>query len=775
MQRTLSRYVLLEQVGSTGLGTIFRAQEPQREEDVALKVLRPYLCSDSALMERFGAEVERVVRLDHPNILPVYAKEDEDGVHWVAMRYVSWPTLRQWLQQPIPVTQALMIFRQIADAIEAANSQGISHGDIKPGNIFLDPDTGRVVLSDFGTVILGESASSGMRTALNTPLPTYSAPERSQGVSRNLRSDIYSMGVLLYDMLTGTVPFNALDRASVHAKQMSTAPTPPSQVNPNVPSNLNAVILKALTPHPEGRYETPQEFVRALAAVATVPEMPTAPLTASERAELQGTLPGIEPPPAPPLEEGPAIICTVCGQTNAAGREWCIDCWAVLGRSAAAPGQKVVSTEERSRRWKRNTRIIKAAVASAAVVLAVYTGIQILDVRPPLATPSSAMSSVSGPGEWAMIHREFTGPVPVPGEPSDFSNGEVKWTFTASDEIVSTPAIKDGKVFVTSHDRMVSALDEATGELLWEFQDVAPIDSSPAVTEDMVFYGSRGKRIIALDADTGVQRWEFVAENNPTLGSPIVKDGVVYVGSGDQNIYALDALTGEEIWHFETMDWITNTPVLSDDKLVVASMDGRATIYDTDTGKRRFASRVINRSVVGSPIIVEDSVYLAFRNGQLVSIDLNATEFPLAAKWYTVKTQLFLWALMGPPGLPRGFNWTQRTGGTVLTTPASDGDKLYVASQEGRLLAVDRHTGEPVWRWKTDAESLSSPTLVGDVVLVGDRAGVLHAIDTATGEERWSLQITEDDPELSEDLATPVVAGGTLYLASRNGTLYAIE
>ena len=113
------------------------------------------------------------------------------------------------------------------------------------------------------------------------------------------------MGVLLYDMLTGTVPFNALDRASVHAMQVTTAPKPPSQVNPNLPANLDSVILKALTPHAEGSYESPQEFLRALAAVAAVPDAPSAPMTAAEMAEMQGTLPGIEPPPAPPMEEGP--------------------------------------------------------------------------------------------------------------------------------------------------------------------------------------------------------------------------------------------------------------------------------------------------------------------------------------------------------------------------------------------------------------------------------------------------------------------------------------
>ena len=353
-----------------------------------------------------------------------------------------------------------------------------------------------------------------------------------------------------------------------------------------------------------------------------------------------------------------------------------------------------------------------------------------------------------------MIHRTYGGPMPVPGERSDFSDAQVKWTFKGSDAIVSTPAVKGGRVYVTTHDRRIVALDAETGNVIWEQIDAAPIDSSPAVTDDYLFYGSRGKRVIALDADTGEFRWEFVAEANPTMGSALVEDGVVYIGSGDENIYALDALTGEEIWRFATMDWITNTPALSDDKLVVASMDGRVTIYDTDTGKRRFASRVITRSVVGSPIIIEDSIYVPYRDGRLISINLNETEFPLSAKWFTLKTQLYVWALMGHPGLPKGFNWSVRLGGTIMNTPAADGDTLFVSTQEGRLMAVDRHTGDRLWVYKTDGKSLSTPTIVNDLILVGDRDGVLHAVDSSSGVERWTLQVAE------HSLSTPVVAGG---------------
>ncbi len=772
MQRTLSRYVLLEQVGSTGLATIYRAQEPQKEREVALKVLRPYLCADTALMERFTEEVERVAALDHPSILPVYAVENEDGVYWVAMQHVSWPTLRQWLQQPIPVAQALMIFRQIAEAVDTAYTEGIHHGDIKPGNIFLDPDTGRVMLGDFGTHILGEGASPGMRTALSTPLPTYSAPERNQGGPPTLRSDIYSLGILLYDMLTGTVPFSALDRTAVQTKQVSSAPPIPSEVNPNVPSSLDAVILRALTPHSEGRYDSPQQFIRALVEASPVADAPSAPFAVIDSAELQPSFPGMEPPPASPdlEEEGPPIVCAACGRSNPPGSEWCRDCWGVLGRVAAAPGQVVVPTEERQRRWKRNIRLAQAALASVAAAVALFTAVQILDIRAPLATPSSDMSSDSDPGEWAMEHRSYSGPVPISGERSDFSNAQVKWTFSTEAEITSVPAVKGDRVYVTTHDRRVVALDAGTGDVIWEHRDVAPIDSSPAVTEDLVIYGSRGRRVIALDAYTGEYRWEFVTEANPTYGSAIVKDGVAYVGSGDGNVYALDALTGEEMWRSETTAWITNTPTLSDDKLVVASLDGRARVYDTDTGKRRFASRAINHGIEGSPIIVEDSIYVVYRNGQLISLNLNEEEFPLAQKWYTVKTQLYVWALMGHPGMPKGFNWSSRTRQTILTTPATDGDALFITSQEGRLMAIDRHTGSSLWLYRgAIGKSLSTPTIVDNLILVGDRDGVLHAVDSSTGEGLWTL------PVAGHSISTPVVAEGVLYLASKDGKLYALE
>ena len=769
MQRTISRYVLLEQAGSTGLATVYRAQDPNQERVVALKVLRPYMCADESLIERFSQEMELVARLDHPNILPVYGKENEGDIHWVAMQYVSWPTLRQWLQQPIPAAQAIVILRQVAEAIEAAQREGINHGDVKPGNIFLDPETGQVLLSDFGIVMLADGTPLGIRAALNTPLPTYTAPEQGQGSSPSARSDIYSLGVLAYDMLTGTVPFNALERASVQVRQLTSVPPLPSLVNPNLPPQLDAIILKALAPHPERRYETPGELVRALAEAAPVPESASLPFPVLENREVQRTFPGLGSVEAAPLiDDGPAILCTVCGHSNVSYAEWCAECWGVLDRVAAAPGEKVVPTEERERRRKRNSRIRRAIVGTTAAVAVTVLAVQFLNITPPLSTPSSTISSESGPGEWAMIHRSFTGPGLVPGE-SAAIKGRVRWKFETSEPLVSTPAVKGGRVYLTTQDKRVVALDEATGSLIWEYQAAAPIDSSPAVAGDLVIFGGRNKRVIALDADTGEERWEFVTEANPTRGSPIVQDGVVYIGSGDSNIYALDALTGEKLWDHATNNWITNTPALSGHLLVVSSLDGRVTIYDTDTGKRRFTFRGISRDVLGSPIIVGDSVYVPYQNGFLYSVNLKEKEVLFQSRLYRIKIQLYLWDMMGSPGFPKGVQWSVRLGGSVQATPAADEDNIYVSTRDGRVIAMDRLTGRKLWTFKSGSHNLSTPTIVEHLLLVGDEQGQVHAVDLGSGEEQWVLQIAEGA------ISTPVVAGGTLYLASKDGTLYAVE
>ena len=769
MQRTISDYVLIEQMGSSGLATVYRAQDAGHNREVALKVLRPYISADEALMDRFSGEMERIIGLRHPNILPVYAKESQGALHWITMQYVSWPTLRQWLQQPIPMAMAMIILKQVADAVVTAHEHGIDHGDIKPGNIFLEPETGRVLLGDFGMVLLREGTTPTMRISLKTPLPTYTAPERAQGTSPNLRSNVYSLGVLLFDMLTGTTPFNGLDPATVLAKQLSSSPPLPSRINPDIPQRLDAILVKALSPHPERRYETPGEFVRALEAEAPASDSPWVPFTAMGGVDTRHGFPDIEHAAvAPPLShEDTGVICTVCGHTNLSNTTWCAACWGNLSRVSALPGTGVLTSEERLKRWRRGTLLRRAVLATALVAMGGYITFRILGITPPLPTPTSDVSSASAPGEWAMINRNLGGPGPVPGVDADFTGQEV-WRFNNFASISSTPAVKDGKVYITTYHGLVVALDQTTGSQIWEYKGSGGIDSSPAIAGDLLFYGGRNSRVTALDADTGERIWEFET-GNPISGSPIVHNGVVYIGSGDSHIYALDALTGEKRWDDTTGNWIFNTPALAGDILVVGSMDGEVYIYDTDTGKRRFVSRKFGGAIESSPVIAGDSIYVATRSGFVYSMNLREEEVPLYQRLYTFRLQLWLWNVIDYPGLPKGVEWSTYLGDAFYTTPTADEDTIYISGDGGRLYAMDRVTGLRLWTFKSESDYLSAPTIVEDILLVGDGEGRLHAVDTDSGEERWMLQIAEGRT------STPVVAGDVLYLASTDGTLYAVE
>ena len=447
---------------------------------------------------------------------------------------------------------------------------------------------------------------------------------------------------------------------------------------------------------------------------------------------------------------------------------WCAGCWGELNRVAAAEGQEVATTEERAIRRHKIIRLRKSLAGAALAAIATVMVIQYMNITVPLPAAASDITAESGPGEWAMIYRTSEGPNPVPGESADIA-GEVKWVFETEDPIESTPTLKDGRLYLSTQDNRIVALNPEDGSVIWEHPTVAPLDSSPAIAGGMVYVGLRNKRVISLNADTGAMVWEFKTEQNPTTGSPLVKDGQVYIGSNDGRIYALDALTGEERWSYETLDWIDNTAALSDNLLVVSSFDGRVTIYDTDTGKRRFSFRGFNRLVMASPVIMEDMTYVAYRNGLVTGINLLEEEVLFYSRWYRLRLQLWLWGMTDHPGLPKGVQWVYRTGAVIDSTPAVDAEVLYVPVEGGRMHAIDRISGKRVWVYNSGADRLSTPTLVENKILVTDSKGNLRALDKDTGQELWSMPIAESIT------SAPVLAGGTLYLASRDGNLYAVE
>ncbi len=266
--KKIGEFVIEERLGQGAMATVYKAFEPSINRHVALKVIR--LDEGPGLQEefrrRFAREAEVIAKLEHIHILPIYAYGINDDLAFLAMRWLRGGTLSEVLKKRrLPLDRASDIFQQIAQGLAYAPRKGIIHRDLKPSNIMLD-DAGNAYLTDFGLAKLAEGSGELTRSGTIVGTPAYMSPEQLRGEPLDQRSDIYSMGVILYNMLAGRLPFDTStsDMVSIIYQHLEKPPTPPSEFNPEIPPAVEEVILKALHKDRSDRYFTATEMSRAL-------------------------------------------------------------------------------------------------------------------------------------------------------------------------------------------------------------------------------------------------------------------------------------------------------------------------------------------------------------------------------------------------------------------------------------------------------------------------------------------------------------------------------
>jgi eukaryotic-like serine/threonine-protein kinase len=301
LQKALGpQYRLERELGRGGMGVVFLAMDTTLDRQVAIKVVHPELAPHESITRRFLAEARTIARLRHPNIVAIHAAGSADSLLYYVMDEVAGESLRQRLVREgrLPTDETSRIVSDLASALHAAGRAGVVHRDVKPENVLLDQASGRAMLADFGIAraVAGESGSSSTGQGVAVGTPTYMSPEQAAGEETDTRSDLYSLGVVAYEMLAGQPPFQGSHRVVV-SKHIAERPVPIERLRPETPPELAGAVMRALEKQPSDRWQSGEEFREAVAGERVMPR-------SGRRVRHRLGNRGIDPP-----ESGPASRC----------------------------------------------------------------------------------------------------------------------------------------------------------------------------------------------------------------------------------------------------------------------------------------------------------------------------------------------------------------------------------------------------------------------------------------------------------------------------------
>jgi beta-lactam-binding protein with PASTA domain len=367
------RYRIQRRLGSGGMADVQLAEDQQLERPVALKLLHRRFAEDPGFVERFRREAQAAANLQHPNIVAVYDRGSWDGTYYIAMEFLQGRTLKQVVRDEAPLdpVRAIDIIVQVLKATRFAHRRGVIHRDLKPHNVMLD-DQDHAKVADFGIARAGASDMTETGSIMGTA--QYLSPEQAQGLAVAESSDLYSVGVVMYELLTGHVPFDAESAVTIALKHVSEAPTPPRRWNPDIPPALEQTVLWALNKDPADRPQNADAFINVLEGIReSLVSGGGGQVTATMSALGAGASTGAIPGPLPRVQLGSKSLSEPSTAMHPATGES-----AVVGPAAAAPppppdrGERP-ARPRRSRAWPWLLAVVLALAVAGGVVAFVLT------------------------------------------------------------------------------------------------------------------------------------------------------------------------------------------------------------------------------------------------------------------------------------------------------------------------------------------------------------------------------------------------------------------
>lgn len=794
-------YTVVKELGVGGMGVVYHCRDEQLMRDVAIKMLLPELMTDKSSVEIFRQEARLAAQLEHPNIVTVYEigveERQKKQHHYVSMEYLPGGNLaNRVISGPLAVEHCLNWMKQLASGLTFAHKRGVIHQDIKADNIFITTE-GDLKVGDFGLarLLVGRvhynSATKGMGT------PAYMSPELCRGEPQDHRSDIYSLGVLFFEMATGQLPFRAGGMIEMATKH-SSAPIPSAKrINPLIPDILDKVIRRMMAKTPEERYSNMSEVLTILDDL--IFELRVARLGLGNR---------------PLLRSGPVQMDPALQQQLMQAKSKDVETSANLspissfdGAWMRSPGDvgksephiarvPEVAEMRQSGGIKSESEELMAQLESSVAEQArqeKLTGKAHVDpVRQPRKPTDFVMSQriskqpnssnvSAGPIDQPRPER-LEPPIPVAESPKEApltnktlkidplskqppatSAPPVKSTaappVTPSNDSAprsvaggSTPSVTAPTVIPQGASPRVSSSGikavpagtlKAPLEQAWTFKTRGPIGwaSSPIVDKDnrILYCASADSHVYALDADSGELVWKYDT-GGPLLSSPVLYGDKLTAVNASGKVIALSAKTGAKIWNYSCEDELLTTPVTHKDSLVVSTAKGRVINLDLASGALRWQQQ-FNEPIVSSPQRHVELLLFGTKQGYFQAVSLDHGK-----------------------GI-----WTFPAGSAIVASPATSVDSVYFGTSEGTFYALEADNGGLIWEYPTNKPVVARAVISFTSVIFASHDKWLYCCEKYDGSLKWKGAVR------GKVIANLVVHKDLVLTASHEGWLQAFS
>lgn len=764
-------YTVVKELGVGGMGVVYHCRDEQLMRDVAIKMLLPELMTDKSSVEIFRQEARLAAQLEHPNIVTVYEigveERQKKQHHYVSMEYLPGGNLaNRVVSGPLAVEHCLNWMKQLASGLTFAHKRGVIHQDIKADNIFITTE-GDLKIGDFGLarLLVGRvhlnSTTKGMGT------PAYMSPELCRGEPQDHRSDIYSLGVLYFEMATGQLPFRAGGMIEMATKH-SSAPIPSAKrINPLIPDILDKVIRRMMAKTPEERYSNMSEVLTILDDL--IFELRVARLGLGNR---------------PLLRSGPVQLDPALQQQFMQAKGKDVETSANLSPVTKLEGAWMRSPADSGK--ADPVRVSEAAEVRANSHLA---GIR--------SESEELMAQLEDSVAAQARQEQLTGkphlePVLKPRKPIDFmvsqriskqpnsssvsagpidqrrseQSGADKQSAGASKETPDHKTIKSEPP-PNNKTLRIEPLTAQTpaGATAASSAPVVPKTSAPPVIPNQSATVPVEKNIappsVPLSthpriSSSGIkavsagvlkapleQMWTF--KTRGPIGwssSPIIdKDNkIVYCASADSYIYALDAESGELLWKHDTGGPILASPVLHSDKVSVVNASGKVVTLAAKTGAK-YWNFSCEDELLATAVSHKDCLLVPTSKGRLLCLDISS-------------------------GMIR---WQQQINEPIVSSPQRHSDLLLFGTKSGYFQAVSADYGKSIWKFETGSAIVASPAASVDSVYFGTSSGVFYALEADNGGLIWEY------PTNKPVVSRAVIAFTSVIFASHDKWLYCCE